>query len=82
MHHFYPAYGFPLVEYVRLLETRAEPLLVRDNLGSVPGWEQKELRQDEAAGTGAVAESKNSWNLAGPWLQPRENNATVTSTDG
>ena len=85
VHHFYPAYGFPLVEYVRLLETRAEPLLVRDNLASISGWEEEELRQDEAAGAAAESKSKNGWGLAGQWLQSplsRENNNTMATTDG
>ena len=48
VHHFYPAYGFPLVEYVRLLEERAEPLLVRDNLASA--WsasEDDDVKEEE-----------------------------------
>ena len=50
VHHFYPAYGFPLVEYVRLLEERAEPLLVRDNLASA--WSSTEEDTNKEANGG------------------------------
>jgi hypothetical protein len=47
VHHFFPAYAFPLVEYVRLLENRAEPFLVRDNLANVPGLETTKPDADD-----------------------------------
>lgn len=60
VHHFFPAYYGPLVEYVRLLEDRKEPLLVRDNLASVPNWEKKEQELEAKTEEAAV----NKWSLA------------------
>lgn len=58
---------------MRLLEEKAEPLLVRDNLANVPEWEEEELEYKTEA-------AKNGWGLAGQWLQQsRETNATATA---
>ena len=93
VHHFYPAYGFPFVEYVRWLEERAEPLLVRDNLSSAWSSTEKDIQKEgdqniptpkNGKNTGSEDDSSLWDSLASPWLSSpsrRESNATTTSTN-
>lgn len=95
VHHFYPAYGFPLVEYVRLLEERAEPLLVRDNLASAWSSTDEDMNKDGAdeidATEAAVRNGSNTsdqeveestlWDsLASPWLSSRSRREVSNAT--
>ena len=81
VHHFYPAYGFPLIEYVRLLEERAEPLLVRDNLATA--WSAAELQGEMRESNKGSKEETSPWGLAGDWIQTtipnRSRNTTATA---
>jgi hypothetical protein len=80
VHHFYPAYGFPFVEYVRLLEDRAQPSLIRDNLAEVLSSDA--IKLEVGKGEDVSDDDSAPWAVAGDWLQAtipnRQKNVTTS----
>jgi len=63
VHHFYPAYGVPLVSYAKRLEQLAEGLPVEP---------PEELESVMVPMNGVKANTGSSWDLASQWLQIKE----------
>lgn len=78
VHHFYPAYGFPMVQYVKDLErqqarqrsgtpvsTPAVPVVATIPASPV-------ISDDESIVDGLRESSQNAWDMAAQWLRSRQ----------
>lgn len=65
VHHFYPAYGLPIVSYVKVLERKAKGL-------PIEALEEEELPFIPVNGAKPAQDPGSSWELAAQWLKGKE----------
>ena len=67
VHHFYPAYGYPMVDYVKRLEKQQKQLSQREGSEVKEGFPPSDASLPKGVDA-AVADPILSWGLASQWL--------------